>query len=205
MITVNEKKEYENMRLLGIDLGGRTTGKTAVSFLDTNQKEVILYSREYIAEKCGKSDKEFISFIESFNADVIGIDAPLSLPDFKSENYLYRNCDKKLKALSPMTLGEITARAIYIKENLSCPNVFEVYPKTLMELHKINHKGYKRDQNLQNFIWKYLNDNYELKFPEIEMNEDNLDCIMAVLILYHFDKKKYMVVNDKPPFVIPTL
>ncbi|MBZ0181155.1 MAG: hypothetical protein K8F60_01735 [Melioribacteraceae bacterium] len=192
------------MILLGIDLGGRTTGKTALSFLDTDLNEIKNYSREYISERCGKSDKEFIRFVESFNADIIGIDAPLSLPDFKSENYLYRNCDKKLKALSPMTLGEITARAIHIKENLSCEDIFEVYPKTLLELHKINHKGYKRDQNLQNFIWSFLKDYYDLKFPNIEMNEDNLDSILAVLILYHFYNKKYEIVNDAPPFLIPT-
>lgn len=192
------------MILVGIDLGGRTTGKTALSFLDTDLNEIKNYSREYISERCGKSDKEFIRFVESFNADIIGIDAPLSLPDFKSENYLYRNCDKKLKALSPMTLGEITARAIHIKENLSCKDIFEVYPKTLLELHKINHKGYKRDQNLQNFIWSFLKDYYDLKFPNIEMNEDNLDSILAVLILYHFYNKKYEIVNDAPPFLIPT-
>lgn len=192
------------MILVGIDLGGRTTGKTALSFLDTDLNEIKNYSREYISERCGKSDKELIRFVESFNADVIGIDAPLSLPDFKSENYLYRNCDKKLKALSPMTLGEITARAIHIKENLSCKDIFEVYPKTLLELHKINHKGYKRDQNLQNFIWSFLKDYYDLKFPNIEMNEDNLDSILAVLILYHFYNKKYEIVNDAPPFLIPT-
>lgn len=192
------------MILLGIDLGGRTTGKTALSFLDTDLNEIKNYSREYISERCGKSDKELIRFVESFNADVIGIDAPLSLPDFKSENYLYRNCDKKLKALSPMTLGEITARAIHIKENLSCKDIFEVYPKTLLELFKINHKGYKRDQNLQSTIWKILIEYYDLDFPDIEMNEDNLDSILAVLILYHFHTKKYEIVNDAPLFLIPT-
>lgn len=192
------------MILVGIDLGGRTTGKTGLSFLDTDLNEIKNYSREYISERCGKSDKELIRFVESFNADVIGIDAPLSLPDFKSENYLYRNCDKKLKALSPMTLGEITARAIHIKENLSCKDIFEVYPKTLLELHKINHKGYKRDQNLQNIIWEILIEYYDLDFPDIEMNEDNLDSILAVLILYHFYNKKYEIVNDAPPFLIPT-
>ena len=54
------------MILVGIDLGGRTTGKTGLSFLDTDLNEIKNYSREYISERCGKSDKELIRFVESF-------------------------------------------------------------------------------------------------------------------------------------------
>lgn len=193
------------MKLIGIDLGGRTTAKTSISLLDIAEKEVVLFSKEYISNICGKSDSSFIKFVNDLDPDVIGIDAPLSLPDFTSENYLYRKCDKELKALSPMTLGEITARAIYLKNNFTSSYIFEVYPKTLLELHKINHKGYKRNSRLQKQIFDFLSEFYDLKFPHFDLNEDDLDSILAVLILFHYKNDKFEVVNEEPPFIIPTL
>ena len=193
------------MKLIGIDLGGRTTAKTSISLLDIAEKEVVLFSKEYISNICGKSDSSFIKFVNDLDPDVIGIDAPLSLPDFTSENYLYRKCDKELKALSPMTLGEITARAIYLKNNFTSSYIFEVYPKTLLELLKINHKGYKRNSRLQKQIFDFLSEFYDLKFPHFDLNEDDLDSILAVLILFHYKNDKFEVVNEEPPFIIPTL
>ena len=193
------------MKLIGIDLGGRTTAKTSISLLDIEKKEVVLFSKEYISNICGKSDSSFIKFVNDLDPDVIGIDAPLSLPDFTSENYLYRKCDKELKALSPMTLGEITARAIYLKNNFTSSYIFEVYPKTLLELLKINHKGYKRNSRLQKQIFDFLSEFYDLKFPHFDLNEDDLDSILAVLILFHYKNDKFEVVNEEPPFIIPTL
>ena len=193
------------MKLIGIDLGGRTTAKTSISLLAIAEKEVVLFSKEYISNICGKSDSSFIKFVNDLDPDVIGIDAPLSLPDFTSENYLYRKCDKELKALSPMTLGEITARAIYLKNNFTSSYIFEVYPKTLLELHKINHKGYKRNSRLQKQIFDFLSEFYDLKFPHFDLNEDDLDSILAVLILFHYKNGKFEIVNEGPPFIIPTL
>lgn len=193
------------MKLLGIDLGGRTTGKTSLALLDFKSGKMIHFSRELISKECGKSDELLIKFIEELKPEFIGIDAPLSLPDFKSGNYLYRSYDKKLKALSPMTLGEITARAIHLKESLSCRNVCEVYPKTILELYDLNHKGYKRNIDKQNKIWNFIRDKYDLNFPEIELNEDNLDSILALLIVFHYKIGKFKNVNDEVPFIIPTL
>ncbi len=190
------------MLLAGIDLGGRTTSKTAVTTYNTQTKKLVIHTTDKIAEITRKDDRRFISFLNSLNADIIGIDAPLSLPDTNTVDYLYRKADREVKALSPFTIGEITARAMYLKTGLTT-RVFEVYPKSLLQLHKLPSIKYKDNPVKIEEITNFISEEYELVLPSQNLSGDDLDSILCTVILLHFTMGAYQKLENKTPFIIP--
>jgi predicted nuclease with RNAse H fold len=98
----------------GIDFGKKLSGNTVIC-----EKNGDL-TRFYRASKDTDADKFITGLIKDVRPEIIFIDAPLSLPAayHDSENYqdyFYRLCDRQLKAMSPMFLGGLTARAIKMK------------------------------------------------------------------------------------------
>ena len=117
------------MMTLGIDFGSKLAGTTVIAY---NQGEGVCLTR---SEKNQDADQMIRDFVEGNEVNVVGIDAPLSLPGvytglFGFEDYHYRVCDRELKAMSPMFLGGLTARAMKLKKDLEEMNVqvFETYP-----------------------------------------------------------------------------
>ncbi len=112
--------------VLGIDYGSKLAGTTAIAYIKDG--------KIFIEQSAKKKDAD--AFIEAIctklNPDLLAIDAPLSLPKVFSQgdgsDYFYRACDKTLKAMSPMFIGGLTARAIQLKDRIKVPCV-EVYPK----------------------------------------------------------------------------
>ena len=110
----------------GIDFGSRKAGTTA-----------ICWQEQRLHLCCCKQGQDADQFLESWVAvkqpSEIYIDAPLSLPAAlygKGDDYMFRDCDRALKAMSPMFLGGLTARAIRLKDlwQQMGIQVFEVYP-----------------------------------------------------------------------------
>lgn len=71
--------------------------------------------------------------------DCLLIDAPLSLPRVYSDDeveepdFFYREADRKLKAMSPLFLGGLTARAMRLAFDLKGDlEIKETYPKALL-------------------------------------------------------------------------
>lgn len=87
------------------------------------------------SEKKKDADAFLIALIEELKPSSVFIDAPLSLPlaytDSTKGEFFYRACDRELRAMSPMFLGGLTARAMKLKyyfSGRSIPQFFETYP-----------------------------------------------------------------------------
>lgn len=118
------------MRWIGIDFGAKLAGTTAITFLENNHLQTVQ------SEKKKDADKFCNSQVSSLHPDFIMIDAPLSLPLAyfgKGDDYFYREADRELKAMSPLFLGGLTARAMQLaaawrKQNIL---VYECYPRMI--------------------------------------------------------------------------
>lgn len=112
-------------KVAGIDYGARYSGKTVICVLE--QEELRFY-RPAVKED---ADKFVTDFLLDFRPNVIAIDAPLSLPSAyfdEGSDYMYRSSDRILKAMSPMFLGGLTARAIQLMKSLPNFEWIETYP-----------------------------------------------------------------------------
>lgn len=129
---------------IGIDYGSKLAGTTVIAY----QKEGLIHLEK--SEKKQDADKMILEFVSSHVATTVGIDAPLSLPGVYSNlegynDYHYRACDKALKAMSPMFLGGLTARAMKLEAVLveSGIKVLETYPVKAGKLLFAEPLGYR--------------------------------------------------------------
>ncbi|MEL7004830.1 MAG: hypothetical protein AAFN93_19140, partial [Bacteroidota bacterium] len=101
--------------------------------------------------KKADADAMILEFCKMNKPSSVFLDAPLSLPGVytnsgRYKDYFYRKCDKELKAMSPMFIGGLTARAIKLKDTLeeAGTKVIEAYPAGIVkELGLQEH--YKKD------------------------------------------------------------
>lgn len=115
----------------GIDYGSKLAGTTVITY-DKNDTLFQISSK-----KKEDADLMIVSFIEKMNPTHVYLDAPLSLPNAyfgEGNDYFYRKADKELKAMSPMFLGGLTARAMRLKAIIIGlgVKVFETYPGALI-------------------------------------------------------------------------
>lgn len=82
--------------------------------------------------------------------DQIFIDAPLSLPGVYRElpqhhDYFFRAADRALRAMSPLFLGGLTARAMQLAATAPDPvRFFETYPSAVARRLGLGELGYKK-------------------------------------------------------------
>lgn len=128
-------KKISDYNILGIDLGNKGSGNTALCYLSKN-------TLHFKQTKKGEDElSAILDIIKQHAIKLVSIDAPLSFPGVyfnkqKFTDYQYRECDKLCKAMSPMFIGAFTARAIQLKDILeeNKIEVIEVYPKKLVEI-----------------------------------------------------------------------
>lgn len=114
---------------LGIDYGSKLAGTTVAAWVENNQ---IVWRQ---TEKKKDADAFLIALLKELKPSSVFIDAPLSLPlaytDHSKDDFFYRTCDRELRAMSPMFLGGLTARAMKLKYHFSDHKplqFFETYP-----------------------------------------------------------------------------
>ncbi len=124
--------------LIGIDYGSKLAGTTVLTIAFESQLKVC----QSIKKK--DADKFIVDTLKDLPSGVIGLDAPLSLPGVftnptKYTDYFYRACDRELKAMSPMFLGGLTARAMRLTNQLRAYGweVGEVYPVALVKAFQL--------------------------------------------------------------------
>lgn len=133
------------MNHLGIDYGSKLAGTTRICYFHNDKLSTLASSKKQDA------DALIMNLLKNSAYQAVFIDAPLSLPaayyQTSANNFFYREGDVQLKAMSPMFLGGLTARAMHLAK-LAAPIPFvEVYPKALVQLLQIeNH--YKTDIQL---------------------------------------------------------
>jgi uncharacterized protein len=113
--------------IAGIDYGSKMSGYTAIAIED--DESILILS----SEKDKDADHWLERVLEQYPVELVYIDAPLSLPAAyygKGADFMYRHCDRATKAMSPMFLGGLTARAMRLAHALKHRNVSfrEVYP-----------------------------------------------------------------------------
>jgi predicted nuclease with RNAse H fold len=121
------------MKWIGIDYGSKLAGTTVIAF----EENGLIKTTSSIKNK--DADGFIFSFCEKQKPECVFIDAPLSLPGVYHGNgtdYFYRAADKALKAMSPMFLGGLTARAMKLTQQLKALGIdsFETYPGALVKI-----------------------------------------------------------------------
>jgi predicted nuclease with RNAse H fold len=134
--------------IAGIDFGSRYSGNTVVAVLDDAEQPIFLCSR-----RKQDADSFLMNILERHAEGLIAIDAPLTLPGVYRNlrgcsDYFYRQCDRELRAMSPMFLGGLTARAMRLKANLDSNtiSIFEAYPAAAARQLHLGEYGYKTER-----------------------------------------------------------
>lgn len=171
----------------GIDYGSKLAGTTVIAFDDEWGKIDFVQS-----VRNRDADNFCLDQLTALEPDVIFIDAPLSLPlvlrkpalqdKVERSEYFYRKCDQELSAMSPMFLGGLTARAMYLRtqfEKQDGVKVIETYPAALVrELH-LKDKGYNKKQGKVEDFWPILAKELPLRTEKTPENWHQVDAILA--------------------------
>lgn len=158
--------------------------------------------RIYQSRKGEDADSLLTELIERFGIRHVFIDAPLSLPNAyynKGDDFMYRQADRAIKAMSPMFLGGLTARAMQLKSKwlLSGVTSTEVYPGGWVRQHESASNFYfKRTTGLtEDFIQLLKKEHSEYQFPAAE-NWHQVDSMICWLIGLKYLQGKATAVGD---------
>jgi len=168
--------------IAGIDFGSRTTGTTAFCMLTEGEMRI------YQSKKGEDADSLLTELIERFGIRHVFIDAPLSLPHAyynKGDDFMYRRADRDIKAMSPMFLGGLTARAIQLKNKWHSLGVecTEVYPGGWVRQYEASLEKYLKKQSAQTgaFMGFLKKEHAAIHFPEAD-NWHQVDSMICWLI-----------------------
>lgn len=185
--------------LAGIDYGSKLAGTTCICF------ETLSGQIDFLSSTKGQdADTMILDFCTTHHPQHLFLDAPLSLPLVYSQgqnspqDYFYRACDKELKAMSPMFLGGLTARAMKLVADLGSKEieVFETYPKwhaQRLGLHSIGYKGVLACINdcLDSVL---KSDTLRLSRPPATWHE--FDALLALLSASRYAQGEHLTVGD---------
>lgn len=168
--------------IAGIDYGSKMAGTTVIAFEQNGLVKLIS------SKKNQDADQMILNFVAEHQPDLIGLDAPLSLPGVYTglagcSDYFYRACDKALKAMSPMFLGGLTARAMKLRSAiLSTTEFIEVYPGMAAKGLELKQFFYKKKEAQYGVMLNRLLPELEFKTP-IEINTSHeFDALLALYI-----------------------
>lgn len=164
--------------IYGIDYGSKLAGTTVVAFASDGK----LLTKQSVKKQ--DADAMLLTFFAQMEAGLVGIDAPLSLPPGllgRSGGYFFRKADLQLHAMSPMFLGGLTARAIYLRDLLVNKGfqVHEIYPKALAHELGLLRYDYKSKNNPSEKIISFLKNLLPLPMATIPINWHQFDAILA--------------------------
>ena len=154
----------------GIDYGSKLAGTTVVCLENAGTLEL------HQSQKGKDADLFIRNLINLFRPEKVFIDAPLSLPAAYygiGSDYFYRVCDRELKAMSPMFLGGLTARAIKLASSHPDVEFFETYPKALAQ--HLSLTGQSEDKASLDSLQGEL----PLEFSKRPENQHQYDAILA--------------------------
>ena len=188
----------KNKILIGIDYGSKIAGTTVISILQDGKISI------QQSEKKGDADAFLHNILSTIPPAIIGFDAPLSLPGIyrglpDCNDYFYRAGDKILKAMSPMFLGGLTARAMQLKAKLELlgHEVYEIYPAKIQEKIKLDSAIYKKDNtylaDAEMIVLKNLNVNQKIEVK----NWHQLDSLLALLGAQRISENKAEIFGNE--------
>ena len=165
---------------LGIDYGSKLAGTTAICYKKGEELFVIQSAKKQDA------DLFIRQVVDDLSPQQIFIDAPLSLPGAYfgvGDDYFYRACDRELKAMSPMFLGGLTARAmkltVFMRSNgIEC---YESYPAGLVRGSNKLLSNYHKKSMVNTVLIKSIEEMIGLKVNSIG-NYHQIDAVLCWFI-----------------------
>ncbi|MEO1655055.1 MAG: hypothetical protein AAFU64_16025 [Bacteroidota bacterium] len=192
------------MLICGIDYGSKLSGTTVICLGDNKVRKL-----EYQSSRKKQDADAFLrQVIQERQPKAVFIDAPLSLPkvylrlpeEQKGEegDYFFRQGDRELKAMSPMFLGGLTARAMKLARDLTPLPLFETYPAEQARRLHLGAIGYKKEKEK---ILPVL-DIIQRQYPELSLelppqNWHEVDAILAWLAAYRWSQGDEIRFGDK--------
>ena len=164
---------------IGVDYGSKLAGTTAICY---NSVEGLVIRQ---SEKKSDADVFLSDFIDEHQPSVVYVDAPLSLPSVytsKGEDYFYRSCDRLTKAMSPMFLGGLTARAMRLSASFSEIEFRECYPGYFVRNNPIYSEFYLKKKPYTDTLEIMLSKAYVQKLTSALTNWHQLDAFICYLI-----------------------
>ena len=139
------------IKIVGIDYGNKYAGTTVICY---NSRQKIRFVQ---SSKNADADVFLMNELGYLHPDLVMIDAPLSLPgvywlggDYK--DHFFRDCDRDVKAMSPMFLGGLTARAMSLSKRMNGTGLIETYPRKLVDILNLPAHEYKQgNEYLESF------------------------------------------------------
>lgn len=178
---------------IGIDYGAKLAGTTAISFLENNQIRTVQSAKKQDA------DAFCVDWVSRLKPDFIMLDAPLSLPLAyfgKGNDYFYRQADRELKAMSPLFLGGLTARAMKLADQWKKQGikVYESYPRMVAQL--AFGESNKDDLAIKAAINSYLKTE-DLQISEVSFQSGHaVDSVLAWISGNRLASAKAVITGD---------
>ncbi|MCC9137768.1 hypothetical protein ACFSKU_02330 [Pontibacter silvestris] len=167
---------------MGLDYGSQLAGTTAAAMLVEGQVQI------WQSKKGQNADDWLLNLVQEVKPKLIYIDAPLTLPAVYSQtpltvkaDFFYRVCDREVKAMSPMIIGGLTARAIKLRTQLATAGVatLETYPTQLKHLLFPHLENYKKDLKYLTEFTEALEGMINFKINIPPANWHQLDAMLA--------------------------
>ena len=165
------------MKLLGIDLAGKTTNHTGIC----------LFREGNLEFKTLSSDEQILNIIGEFKPEVVAIDAPIMQGEPR-----IRNADRELKkygALPPTlpAMKTLTRRGTTLARKITHCRVIEVFPTATAKILGIYEKN-----------WRKTAENLSLRVA----NKHEFDAYLCVLTAQLFVEKKTQEIGDAEGTII---
>jgi len=189
------------MAIIGIDFGAKKSGNTALALQDGGSLKLFQSAPKQ------DSDAFILEHLKGLKPGLIGIDAPLSLPGVYRgisgcSDYHYRAADREVRAMSPMFLGGLTARAMSLTQTLRTSGweVIETYPAMQARRLKLDSHSYKKNNDALAHCATRVQ--RELNHPITPQNWHQLDALLAYIGAYRFRAGKHKTIGNHPEGVI---
>jgi uncharacterized protein len=185
--------------LIGIDYGSRLAGTTSLAIFEPEQAITV-----YHTQKGEDADRFVLDHIKELACPcLVAIDAPLSLPGVYQNlpgyaDYFYRVADRELKAMSPMFLGGLTARAIQLTAAMRSEGykIIEAYPSALhLAIHEIKVIRQESPIDALPFFSAYFSQKIKLD-RDIIPSKHAIDALCALIIAARVHKDDYCTAGE---------
>ena len=176
-------------KIIGVDFGAQMSGNTVIAHLVGNKIQF-----DQVAKK-QNTDSWLKATIKEIKPETVYIDAPLSLPKAyygNGQNFHYRSADIETRAMSPMFLGGLTARAMSLKNQFEHISFFEVYPAYFQsKIIQSNH--YKKDMDL--FLADLIKE-IPVSLSSTPNNWHQMDALMALTSGLRHQKNEHLSIGE---------
>ncbi|MCS6821661.1 MAG: DUF429 domain-containing protein [Microscillaceae bacterium] len=192
------------MLLVGIDFGSKLAGTTVLACLDLPKREIFWEK----AKKKQDADAFLIQRIQTLQPALIALDAPLSLPRVYAEptaepkDFFFRKGDRDLRAMSPMFLGGLTARAMQLKSIWQAQNIpiIEAYPAAQAQRLHLAQWNYKKHTTEMAKIQAIILRDFSIELatnPLQATTWHEIDALLALLTAYRVSQDLHQVFGEE--------